>query len=728
MKFIYHLSQIKRSDKKLVGGKASALAIMAQEKLPVPKTICISTNAYDVFMNETELRSRVLMEYHRKPFEQMRWEEIWDCSLRIQNMFTMTPIPSSLIELLSSEIIHSFNKRPVAVRSSAIGEDSASASFAGLHESYLNVRGIKEILEHIKLVWASTWSDAAILYRKEIGLEVEKSSMAVVIQELVQGQKSGIIFGQSPVDQSKAVVEAVYGLNQGLVDGTIEPDRWTIARKSGKIISHIPAQRNKSVVTASSGLKIINLTTDKRNKPPLTTHKVKAVFNLEKKLSKLFGSDQDVEWTYDFVGLRLLQSRPITTIAKNETDDRKWYLSLKRSFDDLVSLRAKIENEIIPAMVSEAKSLKNIDLKHLTDEELAAEISCRIDICEKWKKQYWDFCIPFAHGVRLFGTVYNRTVKPENPYEFLELLAGTNLKSTKRNEKLQQFANNLKANKSIIELVRSGKLPKDLRFSGEVVALTEEFGTSLPGIIDTPEAQVRMLELIIEIANSGDFKKQKKSRSKSSLEKKFLESMPKRKQAFARQLIDLARASYRLRDDDNIYLGQIDRQLFNAVREARNRSSAVSKLSHDISQADEVAKCLRNPNYQPEIRKSKPIQVYQDRGVIPRQLVGQPAGAGFASGRARVIKKADDLFTFKKGEVLVCDAIDPNMTFVVPLASAIVERRGGMLIHGAIIAREYGLPCVTGVPDVVELIQNGQEIVVDGYLGIVTINKSPSIN
>jgi pyruvate,water dikinase len=183
MKLIYHLSQINRPVRKLVGGKGFALAVMAQEKLPIPKTICISTNAYEIFMNETELRSRVLMEYHRKPFDQMRWEEMWDCSLRIQNMFTRTPIPSSLIELLSSEIIHSFNKRPVAVRSSAIGEDSASASFAGLHESYLNVRGIEEILEHIKLVWASTWSDAAILYRKEIGLEVENSSMAVVIQD-----------------------------------------------------------------------------------------------------------------------------------------------------------------------------------------------------------------------------------------------------------------------------------------------------------------------------------------------------------------------------------------------------------------------------------------------------------------------------------------------------------------------------------------------------------------
>ena len=590
----------------------------------------------------------------------------------------------------------------------------------------MNVRGIEEILEHIKLVWASTWSDAAILYRREIGLDVEKSSMAVVIQELVLGQKSGIIFGRSPVDQSKAVIEAVYGLNQGLVDGTIEPDRWMIDRESGQIVSHVPAQRNKAVVTALSGVKIINLTRDKRNKPPLTTHKVKAVFNLEKKLAKLFGSDQDVEWTYDFAGLRLLQSRPITTIAKNETDDRKWYLSLKRSFDDLVSLRAMIENEIIPEMISEAEFLRSIDLKLMTDEELAAEISCRIEICEKWKKQYWDFCIPFAHGVRLFGTVYNRTVKPENPYEFLELLAGTTLKSTKRNEKLQRFANKLKANKNIIELVRSGKLPKDLRFSDEVVALTEEFGTSLPGIIDTPEAQVRMLELIIEIANSGDFKKQNKGRSKSSLEKIFLKSMPKRKQTFARQLIDLARASYRLRDDDNIYLGQIDRQLLDAVQEARSRSLAASKMPLDISQADDVVKCLRNPNYRPESRKSEPVPYYQDMGVIPRQLVGQPAGAGFASGRARVITKADDLLTFKKGEVLVCDAIDPNMTFVVPLASAIVERRGGMLIHGAIIAREYGLPCVTGVPDADKIISTGYNITVDGYLGIVTINRKNS--
>jgi pyruvate,water dikinase len=101
--------------------------------------------------------------------------------------------------------------------------------------------------------------------------------------------------------------------------------------------------------------------------------------------------------------------------------------------------------------------------------------------------------------------------------------------------------------------------------------------------------------------------------------------------------------------------------------------------------------------------------------------VGQPAGPGIARGRARIVGSARDAVDFKDQEILVCDAIDPNMTFIVPLAAGVVERRGGMLIHGAIIAREYGLPCVTGVPAAVDSIRTGDVITVDGYLGIVTV-------
>jgi pyruvate,water dikinase len=96
-----------------------------------------------------------------------------------------------------------------------------------------------------------------------------------------------------------------------------------------------------------------------------------------------------------------------------------------------------------------------------------------------------------------------------------------------------------------------------------------------------------------------------------------------------------------------------------------------------------------------------------------------------ATGLARVVENAEDLFEFQRGEILVCDAIDPNMTLVVPLAAAIVERRGGMLIHGAIIAREYGLPCVTGVPDATRRIRTGDRLDVDGQIGLVVCTRRP---
>ncbi|HOW72802.1 MAG TPA: PEP-utilizing enzyme [Phycisphaerae bacterium] len=105
----------------------------------------------------------------------------------------------------------------------------------------------------------------------------------------------------------------------------------------------------------------------------------------------------------------------------------------------------------------------------------------------------------------------------------------------------------------------------------------------------------------------------------------------------------------------------------------------------------------------------------------PRQLVGQPAAPGLQTGRVRRVRTAEGLGQFQAGEVLVCDAIQPMMTHLVPLACAVVEQRGGMLIHGAIIARELGIPCVNGVAGVIEMLRDGEIVTVDGYLGIVTV-------
>ena len=170
--------------------------------------------------------------------------------------------------------------------------------------------------------------------------------------------------------------------------------------------------------------------------------------------------------------------------------------------------------------------------------------------------------------------------------------------------------------------------------------------------------------------------------------------------------------------------GRIEAHLLAAVQEARRRIAILdasadspltdAALSTLLTTADQRAEAAA-----PD-RRSPGVPFH----LNPRQLTGQPAGPGIARGRARVIRRHADLAAFKNGDILVCDAVDPNMTFVVPLAAAVVERRGGMLIHGAIIAREYGLACVTGIPDATELIQTGDQLTVDGYLGIVTVGST----
>jgi pyruvate,water dikinase len=105
--------------------------------------------------------------------------------------------------------------------------------------------------------------------------------------------------------------------------------------------------------------------------------------------------------------------------------------------------------------------------------------------------------------------------------------------------------------------------------------------------------------------------------------------------------------------------------------------------------------------------------------VRPRQLLGQPAGPGVATGPLRVVVEPADLFEFKRGEIFIRDAVDPNMTLVVPLSAGIVERRGGMPIHGAIVAREHGLPCVTGVPEATTRTRTVDWLTLDGHLGMV---------
>jgi pyruvate,water dikinase len=711
-----------------VGGKGFALAEMAKKGLRVPEAVCVITGAYNEYVTKTGLRDQIILELYRKAFEDMRWEEIWDTSLRIRSLFIKTSMPPDLRARLVPAIQSKFLGKTVSVRSSAPGEDSSKTSFAGLHESFVNISGEEAILDHIRLVWASLWSDRALLYRQELGLDVEKSAMAVIIQEMVFGERSGVVFGKSPVEESQAVVEAVYGLNQGLVDGTVEPDRWILSRKTGGIISHTPAIRDKALRPAPEGVRVEPLAPKLRNKPPLEIPEISAVFGLAMKAEAFFGPPQDVEWTYKNDILHSLQARPITTGPAMGDEERRWYLSLHRSFDNLKGLRKKIEKELIPAMEQEASQLARRGISGISDAELADEIEYRKGIHEKWLDIYKRDCIPFAHGMRLFGQVYNDVMHPKDPFEFMELLVGARMVSIERNEMLEDLASWIRREPELAACLKQNRLDEcDSSFQEAFDAMSKRFGDLTWGEALFGQDSRQLLDFIIEMASRPPAKETNRTKSHEKLLEEFLSHFDGDQRSYAMEMIDIARASYRFRDDDNTYLGKIEGQLLNALNEGRRRIGFRCGIETRFIEPEHIVRALRNGEETREVcevPEDKPVE--SDFTLKARQLVGQPAGAGIAFGKARVVLDSSDLFNFKSGEILVCDAVDPNITFVVPLAAGIVERRGGMLIHGAIIAREYGIPCVTGIADAAHSIRTGDTITVDGFLGIVIVGE-PSL-
>ena len=157
------------------------------------------------------------------------------------------PCPRSLAQTIVAAVEELGAAKPLAVRSSAPGEDSANRSFAGLHESVVGVIGTDAVLDAVRVVWASLWSDAALLYRQELALNPVLSRMAVVVQEMVDENRSGVAFGRDPreLGRNHAIVEAVPGPCGDLVDGLVDPDRWTLDRRSGNVIEWRPGEREE---------------------------------------------------------------------------------------------------------------------------------------------------------------------------------------------------------------------------------------------------------------------------------------------------------------------------------------------------------------------------------------------------------------------------------------------------------------------------------------------------
>ncbi len=286
---IKHFHEIGTSDLSLVGGKALNLGQLTQSGFRVPAGFCVTTEAY---------RTSLLPD---------------GGSQEIKVDFESPALKISVT--LAEEIIaayHSIGSGRVAVRSSATAEDREDASFAGQQDTFLNVEDDIALLRAIEACWASLWTERAIVYREDRGLDSEELAMAVIVQQMVDAEIAGVLFSLDPTGSGDLVIESSWGLGEATVSGLVTPDHFRISREDGSIRDQ--QIHDKSTMVTTSGPS--SVPSNKRNQPSLGAAQLQRLWQLGMDIEAAYGSPQDIEWAYADGHFHILQARPITAIAE----------------------------------------------------------------------------------------------------------------------------------------------------------------------------------------------------------------------------------------------------------------------------------------------------------------------------------------------------------------------------------------------------------------------------
>ena len=298
----------------IAGGKGASLARIAAAGFPVPPGFVVCTAALSWFLGDDG--ARLVRGLAGLNVEQR--DSLEKASRAICDWICAHSLPRNLEEAIHRAYVELGRGTPdalVAVRSSGISEDSETASFAGQQETYLNVSGTDAVTDRIRDCWASFFSQRALFYRG-MRAALTEASIAVVVQEMVQSERSGVMFTVDPVQKRREhmVIEAVFGLGEGIVSGSITPDHLVIDRENGSIVEEFVAYKSSAVVWdgADAVTTEVKLPEEKAKARVLTEADVASLRQMGLRLEEHFGKPQDVEWSFRGEHLVLLQSRPIT--------------------------------------------------------------------------------------------------------------------------------------------------------------------------------------------------------------------------------------------------------------------------------------------------------------------------------------------------------------------------------------------------------------------------------
>lgn len=323
------LDELRRGDEPSFGGKSSSLGELITGSIPVPPGFALSKDACSEFLREAGLEHRVAAALEHVSAGDI--DSVSAASRAISEAARFAPVPQAV----RAEIRAGYARLaafageaepPVAVRSSAVGEDSEDATFAGQQESYLWVRGVEQVCDAVRDCWVSLYSPPAISYRARLASAPEPA-MGVTIQLMVDAAVSGVMFTCNPVsgDPSMVAINASWGLGLSVVGGEVTPDDYLVSKVTGEVVREHVHPKQAEYVPDGSGRGTIRLDVpaDRQEVPCLGPDALTALVDVAGRIQRYFGSHQDIEWALARGaqlpdGLFIVQSRPVTTLRQRE--------------------------------------------------------------------------------------------------------------------------------------------------------------------------------------------------------------------------------------------------------------------------------------------------------------------------------------------------------------------------------------------------------------------------
>lgn len=803
---IYTLNQLARTDLAVAGGKGANLGELTRLGIGVPPGFVISATAYAEQAQALNLAERLSPLIAAKN---------WDAAAtEATTLLEKSALPPH-IESAIREAYRNLGAGLVAVRSSATAEDLADASFAGQHETYLDIAGEENVLVAVRQCWASLWNSRALQYRATRTIDHFDVNIAVVVQKMVPAEFAGVLFTVDPVTQriDRMLVELAQGLGEAIVSGHTTGDVYRLRREPNDLA----------------------IVERKLQKPGGAVPNDKLVLELGRiglRLESHFGCPQDVEFAFAEGAVHILQSRPITTLEQveiepippppklnrlqkkmSEANDADRFPISPKPLDQWTLrmvmpsiLRAMRSVGFIVEETDERAMLEELWRESFVPPKLLPSLrliglpkqvatNLRYDWMTWWQNEalplILDVCAPVdlralddsallrradrifetTSGIldRRFQAVFSQAAmavlapmvilavgKNRSSSVMGDLLSGLHTRTSEVNIALFHLARKAaNAGAEVTGAIREGRIgvlgesEAGRALLADVDVFLEKHGhrESTGLYLSTPTWQQdptpmwgvlrTMLDTTEPPSNETGMKRHQAARDEITHKLRFL---PGSSRAF-QNILDQLRKVIIFREQSHFDMCRAYSALQSIAAEIARRlqdrglllstddifylteSEMRAWLGGNAPSVDEAKKFIRrrratyavvNGNYQKNVFGA-------GKGASGGELRGTGASSGVVRGIARVIHNESEFGRLNPGEILVCRYTNPAWTPLFTIAKGVITDAGGAGSHAAIVAREYGLPAVLGVVGATTHIADGQEVLVDGTEGRVTL-------